>query len=76
MFLHIFVIPVVASSSITGVGFVDIVFFIVDISPGFTTTLKIIFCYKITLPFYDIQIISKTCINTSIYMFICETDIL
>ena len=44
-----FVIPVVASSSITCVSFVDVVFFLVDMFSGFTTTLQIIFCYK----FYD-----------------------
>ena len=47
-----FVIPVVASSSITSVQFVDIVFFIVDMSSGFTTTLQIIFCYKFYYAFF------------------------
>ena len=41
-----FVIPVVASSSITCVSFVDVVFVLVEMSSGFTTTFQIIFCYK------------------------------
>ena len=34
-----FIIPVVASSSITSVWFVDVVFFMIDMSSGLTTTL-------------------------------------
>ena len=47
-----FIIPVVASSSITSVWFVDVVFFIIDMSSRLTTTLQIIFCYKFYHDFF------------------------
>ena len=52
MFLHIFAIPVVESSSIAGVGFVDIVFCMVDIPCGFTTILNMIFSYKFYFAYF------------------------
>ena len=51
-FLHIFAIPVVESSSIAGVGFLDIVFCMVDIPCGFTTTLNMIFTCKLYFAFF------------------------
>ena len=50
-FLHMFVLPVVASSSIAGVGFVHVMFSIVDIPCGFTATLNIILSYKFYFAF-------------------------
>ena len=46
-----FIIPVLASSSISSVWFVD-VFFVIDMSSGLTTTLYMIFCYKIYYDFF------------------------
>ena len=46
MFLHISFLPFVASASITDIGFVHVVFSIVDIPCGFTVTLNIILSYK------------------------------
>ena len=47
-----FIIPVVASSSISSVWFVDVVFFVIDMSSGLTTTLYMIFCYKFYYDFF------------------------
>ena len=63
------VLPVVASASIAGVGFVHVVFFIVDIPCGFTVTMSMILSYKFYFAFfYDMKRISITCMNTSIDM--------
>ena len=51
MFLHMFVLPDIASSSIAGVGLVDIVFSIKDVTCGFTATLNIILSYKFYFAF-------------------------
>ena len=51
-FFHMFIIPVVASSSISSVWFVDVVFFVIDMSSGLTTTLYMIFCYKFYYDFF------------------------
>ena len=47
-----FIIPVVPSSSISSVCFVDVVFFLIDMSSGLTTTLFMIFCYKFYYVFF------------------------
>ena len=47
-----FIIPVVAFSSISSVWFVDVVFFVIDMSSGLTTTLYMIFCYKFYYDFF------------------------
>ena len=49
-FFHMFITSVVASSSISSVWFIDVVFFVIDMSSGLTTTLYMIFCYKF---YYD-----------------------
>ena len=46
-----FVLPDVASSAIAGVGLVDIIFCIADVSCGFTATLNIILSYKFYFAF-------------------------
>ena len=47
-----FIIPVVPSSSISSVSFVDALFFLKDMSSGLTTTLYMIFCYKFYYDFF------------------------
>ena len=47
-----FIIPVVASSSISSVSFVDAFFFLKDMSSGLTTILYMIFCYKFYYDFF------------------------
>ena len=47
-----FIIPVVPSSSISSVSFVDAFFFLKDMSSGLTTTLYMIFCYKFYYDFF------------------------
>ena len=46
MFLHMFFLPDVASSSIAGAMLVHLVFCITDVPCGFTATLNIILSYK------------------------------
>ena len=75
-FLHIFVLPDVASSVVPGVGLLFIMFFIWDVPCSLTATLHIILCYKFYFVFsYDIRCISMTCMHISIYMLVCENDI-
>ena len=50
IFFHMFIIPVVPSSSTLSVSFVDSFFSIKHMSSGLTTTLYMIFCYKF---YYD-----------------------
>ena len=47
-----FIIPVVPSSSISSVSFVDAFFFLKDMSSGLTTTLYMIFYYKFYYDFF------------------------
>ena len=70
-----FVIPVVASSSITCVSFVD-VFFLVDMSSGPLQHCRLYSVTNSMMTFYDIYCIYQICIHTSIYIFICENDTL
>ena len=66
-----FVLPVVASSFIAGVGFVHVMFSVEDIPCGFTAKVNIILSYKFYFAFlHDITCISITCMNTSIYIYI------
>ena len=75
-FLHMFVLPDVASSGVAGVGLLLIIFFISDVPCAFTATLHIILSYKFYFVFsYDIICISMTCMHISIYMLVCEHDI-
>ena len=46
-------ISVVASSTISSVWVVDVVFVLIDMSSGLTTTLYMIFCYKFYYDFLD-----------------------
>ena len=75
-FLHMFVLPDVASSGVAGVGLLLVMFFISDVPCIFTATLHIILSYTFCVVFsYNIICISMTCMHISIYMFICEHDI-
>ena len=51
-----FIIPVVPSSSISSVSFVHAFFSLTDISSRLTTTLYMIFCYKV---YYDLFMTCK-----------------
>ena len=76
IFLHMFVLPDVASSGVAGVGLLLIMFFISHLPCAFTTTLHIILSYKFYVVFsYDIRCISITCMHISIYMLVCKHDI-
>ena len=75
-FLHMFVLPHVASSGVAGVGLLLIMFFISDVPYSFTASLHIILSYKFSFVFsYDIRCISMTCMHISKYMLVCENDI-
>ena len=64
-FLHMFVLPDIASSSIAGVELGHVVFSSTNFSCELTETLNMIFLTNHTLPFYDIKYISMTCMNIS-----------
>ena len=73
-FLHMFVLPDVASSSIAGVGLVLIIFCIADVPCGFTATLNIILSYKFYFVFfmtYNVYLL-HVCIYLYIYVSMLE----
>ena len=68
-FLHMFVLPDVASSGVAGVTLLLVMFFISDVPCVFTATLHTILSYKFYFVFsYDIRCISMTCMDISIYI--------
>ena len=76
IFLHMFVLPDVASSGIAAVGLLPIIFSILDVPCWFTATLHIILSYKFYFVFSsDIKCISIACMNISIYMLVWENYI-
>ena len=75
-FLHMFVLPDVASFGVAGVGLLLIMFCISDVPCAFNATFHIILSYKFSVVFsYDIRCISMTCMHISIYMWVCQNDI-
>ena len=63
-FLHMFVLPDVASSGVAGVWSLLVIFFIPHVPCWFTVTLHIILSCKFYFVFsYDIRCISITCMH-------------
>ena len=75
-FLHMYVLPDVASSGVAGVGLLLVMFFILHVPSVFTATLHIILFYTFYFVFsYNIICISMTDMHISIYMLVCAHDI-
>ena len=70
-FLHMFVLPDVASSGVAGDGLLLIMFCISDFPCAFAATSHIILSYKFSVVFsYDMRCISVTCMHISISIYI------
>ena len=75
-FLHMYVLPDVASSGVAGVGLLLVVFFISHVPCVFTATMHIILFYTFYFVFsYNIICISMTDMHISIYILVCAHDI-
>ena len=70
-FLHIFVLPDVASASIAGVELIEVVLSVTHFSSELTETLKIILSYKSYFAFFMTYNIYIECINIYLHMLVC-----
>ena len=70
-FLHMFVLPDVASACIAGVELVEVVVSMTGFSNELTETLKIILSYKSYFSFFMTYNIYIKCIDISVYMLVC-----
>ena len=72
-FLHIFVLPDVASSVVPGVGLSFIMFLIWDVPCSLTATLHMVLSCTKKFDFvfsYDVRCIFMTCMDISIYIYV------
>ena len=70
-FLHMFLLPDVASACIAGVKLIEVIVSVTLFSGELTETLKIILYYKSYLAFFMTYNIYIECINIYSYMLVC-----